>query len=136
MADRPISGRKDDWNYIASVGPDVCWTPMGSSVVPVPYDSFVTFERSVRTSKSVYNNQRDSRAYGVRGHEPGVRKGVVVSGYKQYATIRQGSSTVFSEGWQVVRDGDPAWINRPDPGSVEKRSSMIVTEHSYFSEGE
>jgi len=59
----------------------------------------------------------------VRGHEPGVRKGVVVSGYKQYATIRQGSSTVFSEGWQVVRDGDPAWINRPDPGSVEGRQN-------------
>jgi len=137
MTDRPVSGRKDDWNYIASVGPDVCWTPMGSSVVPVPYDSFVTFERSVRTSRSVYNNGREdfqanSRAYGVQGHEPGVKKGVVVSGYKQYATIRKGSSTVFSEGWQVVRDGDPAWINRPDPGPVEARASQAEEEIEYF----
>jgi len=137
MTNRPISGRKDNWNYIACVGPDVCWTPMGSSVVPVPYDSFVTFERSVRTSRSVYNNQREdfqanSRAYGVQGHEPGIKKGVVVAGYRQYATIRQGSLTVFSEGWQVVRDGDPAWINRPDPGPVEKRHARKRQKIEYF----
>lgn len=128
MSDRPVSGRKDDWNYIVAVGPDVCWTPMGSSKIPVPYDSFVTFEKSDRTSKTVFNNKREdfqanTRAYGVKGHEPGTLKGVVSPGYKQYATVRKGSSTVFSEGWQVVRDGDPAWINRPDPGPVEKRNA-------------
>ncbi|UXN05583.1 PAAR-like domain-containing protein [Bartonella sp. HY761] len=136
MATRPVSGRMDDWNYISAVGPDVCLTPIGSAKVPVAYDSFVTFEASERTSKSVYNNKKEdfqvnTRAKKIQGHEPGIDKGVVVQGHQKYATIRKGSSTVFSEGWQVVRDGDPAWINRPDKGAVEKRSAAQKNKIKY-----
>ncbi len=125
----PVSARQDGTNYIASVGPDVCWTRIGDKVVPVAYNSIVTFARTARTSRSVRNNgnedfQVNSRPFNIKGHEAGTLKGVAFPGHvKAYATVRKGSSTVFSEGWQVVRDGDPAWINRPDPGPTEPQRS-------------
>ncbi|WP_280952659.1 PAAR-like domain-containing protein [Neorhizobium alkalisoli] len=114
-------------------GPDVCWTPMGSSMVKVPYLSMVTLGASVRTSRTVRNNgkqdfQLNSRALVVTGHEPGVGRGVKVNGYKSHALAKKGSKTVFSEGWAVVRDSNPAWINRPGPGGTEPHRSMSEKE--------
>lgn len=125
----PISARRDGANIMHCTGPDVCKTPMGSSMVPVPYMSMVALGSSVRTSRTVRNNgkqdfQLNSRALVVTGHEPGVGKGVKVSGYKSHALAKKGSKTVFSEGWAVVRDSDPAWINRPGPGGTEPHRTM------------
>ena len=43
----------------------------------------------------------------------------------------EASSSVFSEGWAVVRDEDPAWMNRPDMGGTEERavSSTLDIDH-------
>ncbi|KQO75102.1 PAAR-like domain-containing protein [Rhizobium sp. Leaf262] len=125
----PISARRDGANIMHCTGPDVCKTPMGSSMVPVPYMSMVSLGSSVRTSRTVRNNgqqdfQLNSRALVVTGHEPGIGKGVKVSGYKSHALAKKGSKTVFSEGWAVVRDSDPAWINRPGPGATESHRTM------------
>ena len=127
----PISARKDGANIIHCTGPNVCKTPMGSSMVPVPYMSMVTLGGAIRTSKTVRNNgsqdfQLNSRTKAVVGHEPGVGKGVKVAGHKAYAHAKKGSSTVFSEGWAVVRNNDPAWINHPSPGPTEPRRAMSV----------
>ncbi|CUX57294.1 DUF4150 domain-containing protein [Agrobacterium tumefaciens] len=125
----PISARRDGANIMHCTGPDVCKTPMGSSMVPVPYMSMVALGSSVRTSRTVRNNgqqdfQLNSRALVVTGHEPGVGRGVKVNGYKSHALAKKGSKTVFSEGWAVVRDSDPAWINRPGPGGTEPHRTM------------
>lgn len=132
----PISARKDGANIIFSKGPDVCKTPMGSSMVPVPYITMVTLGPSLRTAKSVRNNSKpdfnlNTRTRGVTGHEPGVGKGVKDKGYKGYAHIKKGSSTVFSEGYAVVRDGDPAWINEPNAGPQEKRRSRSTRQEEH-----
>lgn len=129
----PISARRDGANIMHCTGPDVCWTPMGSSMVKVPYLSMVTLGSSVRTSRTVRNNGRqdfqlNSRALVVTGHEPGVGRGVKVNGYKSHALAKKGSKTVFSEGWAVVRDSDPAWINRPGPGGTEPHRLMSEKE--------
>lgn len=125
----PISARRDGTNIMHCTGPDVCKTPMGSSMVPVPYMSMVTLGSATRTSRTVRNNgkqdfQLNSRALVVTGHEPGVGKGVKVNGYKSHALAKTGSKTVYSEGWSVVRDSDPAWINRPGPGGTEPHRDM------------
>ena len=122
----PISARKDGANIIHSTGPDVCLTPIGGRDVPVPYMSLVNLSQSVRTSKSVRNNdsldfQLNSRANMVTGHEPGTSKGVAFPGYRAYAHAKTAAPDVFSEGWAVVRDSDPAWINHPDVQPVEPR---------------
>lgn len=124
----PVSSRKDGSNIIVSKGPDVCKTPMGSSMVPVPYMTMVTLGPSIRTAKSVRNNGNkdfnlNSRTRGVTGHEPGVGKGVKDAGYKGYAHVKKACSTVFSEGWAVCRHNDPAWINAAGPGPKEPRRS-------------
>lgn len=120
-----ISGRADaDVYLIVSTGPDVCWTPMGSSMVPVAYNSSARLDPAVRVSGSVGNNeisdfQLNSRAIKTTGHEPGSGRGVIVPGYLEVSLPRVASASVFSEGWAVVRDLDPAWVNRPDPGPIE-----------------
>jgi len=133
----PVSARNDGSNYAYSIGPDVCWTPMGSSVVPVPYFSIARFDPSSRTSRTVRNNglhdfQLNTRATRTQGHEPGTQKGVRVPGYKAISHAAQGSATVFSEGFAVVRNGDPARINRPDNGAQEPRRNKKTIKISYF----
>lgn len=126
----PISARKDGANMIVGKGPDVCKTPMGSSMVPVPYMTMVTLAPSTRTAKTVRNNGKpdfnlNTRTRLVTGHEPGVGKGVVDAGYKGFAHVQKGSSTVYSEGYAVTRNNDPAWINAASAGPTEtKRVKM------------
>ncbi len=122
----PISARKDGANIMVTKGPDVCKTPVGSSMVPVPYVTMVTLAPSIRTAKTVRNNGKhdfnlNTRTRLVTGHEPGVGKGVKDAGYKGYAHAKKGSATVFSEGWAVVRNGDPSWLNAASAGPKEPR---------------
>lgn len=132
----PVSARKHGSNLIHSKGPDVCKTPMGSSMVPVPYVTFVTLASSQRTAKTVFNNgfqdyTLTSRTKGVTGHEPGVGKGNVKAGYKQWANAKTAGPTVFSEGHAVIRDGDDSWVNGPDIQSepVKRTKSRRSNEH-------
>lgn len=121
----PITARKHVSNFIASTGPDVCLTPMGSSVVPVAYSSIAFFDKAVRTSSDVNDNaladfHLNARAKWVYGHEAGREKGVAVRGYKKaYAAAIQSSAYVAINGYPVVRDGDPAMINSPTPDPKE-----------------
>ena len=125
-----VSGRQQGGQYmIVSTGPDVCLTPMGSAMVPVPYISGAFLAAALRISTSVRNNggrdfQLNSRTAASFGHEAGVGMGVQQPGYKGMAHVQTASSTVYSEGWAVVRDGDPAWINHPDPGPPEPLRPM------------
>jgi hypothetical protein len=127
---KEVSGRQQGGQYmIASTGPDVCLTPMGSGMVPVAYCSVAFLDPAVRVSTSVRNNggrdfQLNSRAATSTGHEPGTGRGVQETGYKGMAHAKTASATVFSEGWAVVRDSDPAWINHPGPGPTEDRRTM------------
>lgn len=123
-----ISARKDGSNIIVSKGPDVCLTPMGSSMVPVAYNSIAFLDTAVRVSQNVFCNglqdfNLNSRASVSTGHEPGTGRGVVVPGYKGPAFAKSASSTVATNGFTVVRNNDPAWINRPDLGSTEPFSA-------------
>jgi len=132
----PISARRDGSNKLVSVGPDVCWTPVGDDMVPVAYHSVALLDPADRTGKVVRNNglpdfQLNSRALVTTGHEPGEGKGVFVEGYTTVSFAAEGSTVVYSEGWAVIRDGDLAFLNRPDLGSVESRRvySKETIEH-------
>ena len=129
----PISARYDGSNYLYSIAPDVCLTPMGGAMVPVPYNSIAFLDTSIRTSRTVRNNedtdfQLNSRASVTLGHEPGTGRGVVVPGYRTYSLIRKAEGTIFSEGWAIMRDGDPAWMNRPDPGPDDIRRTTSTED--------
>ncbi|MGI2036178.1 PAAR-like domain-containing protein [Rhizobium panacihumi] len=133
----PISARKEGTYFIHSIAPDVCLTPMGSAMVPVGYNTISFLDTAVRTSRTVRNNdlkdfQVNTRTSMVLGHEPGTGKGVIVKGYRSHAVVKRGAPTVFSEGWAVVRHGDPAKINRHGPGRVETPRSHETHGEEYY----
>lgn len=122
------SARRCASNVIVSVGPDVCRTPIGSSVVDVAYSSMVTLERTERFSPSVRNNgkfdcQLNGAVPGVTGHEPGTLRGTTNPGYKGWAHIETASHYVFSMGFSTWHHLQRAWINRHDPGPSEDQKS-------------
>lgn len=122
------AGRKCSTNYIASSGPDVCLTPVGSSVVPVAYSSIAFLGSAVRVDTTVRQNGKpdfnlNSRTPNSMGTEPGVRKGVVKSGHLGPACIRETTGSVFTSRWASTRHKDPAWINMSSQGSREKKRS-------------
>ncbi|NTF08909.1 DUF4150 domain-containing protein [Agrobacterium rubi] len=128
-----ISARKCDSNVIVSTGPDVCRTPVGSGVVDVAYCSIAHLDTAIRHSTTVRNNgkfdfQLNSRTSTSTGHEPGTKRGTVVSGYKGPAHVEIASPFVYSEGWATCSHRDPAWINRPDPGPVEPVKTIKEVE--------
>lgn len=133
----PTSARKDGANFVYSIGPDVCLTPMGGTMVPVAYNSIAFFDRVDRSITTVRNNGDEdfvvnSRPALCTGHEAGTGKGVKVPGYKSHAVVTQGANGIYAGGWAVVRDGDAAELNRPGPGGVESSRSQSTTtiEHA------
>ncbi|MCG7509246.1 DUF2515 family protein [Mesorhizobium retamae] len=124
-----VSARKCASNVIASRGPDVCLTPVGSAVVPVAYSSMVTLDKAVRYSPSVRDNgkfdlQLNTAVPGVTGHEPGTEKGAVSPGYKGIGLVDIASPFVYSEGFATWHHRQDAWINRPDPGPREPQKAL------------
>lgn len=121
-----VSARKDGTNYIASTGPDVCKTPIGSSVVPVPYSSIAFLGNSVRVNQTVRHNGKpdfmlNSRTPNSMGTEPGVRGGVVRPGHMGPAAVKVTTGSVFSKKWASAKHKDKAVINMASEGSAERR---------------
>lgn len=115
---------EDSLDVIVSTGPDVCLTPVGSTMVPVAYCSVSFLGQSERLSSTVLDNDTpdfhlNSRVCTSTGHEAGTGAGVVVPGYQGEAFVQSASPTVFVDGWATTRHGDPAFINRPGAGATE-----------------
>ncbi|MEH7840791.1 PAAR-like domain-containing protein [Rhizobium laguerreae] len=128
-----VSARRCASNVIVSVGPDVCKTPVGSTVVDVAYSSMVTLERTERFTPTVRDNgkfdcQLNGAVPGVTGHEPGTLRGVVNPGYKGWALVEEASSFVYSIGFATWHHMQDAWINRQDPGPQEPQKGRDTVE--------
>lgn len=125
MSDK-VSARRDGANFIASIGPDVCLTPVGNTVVPVAYSSIAFLGSAIRTSGNVRVNGKadfnlNSRTPNSMGTEPGVKKGIVISGHLGPAAVQRTTGSTFSNGWASVAHDDPSWINMAAPGPTEKK---------------
>lgn len=121
-----VGARRDGANFIASTGPDVCLTPMGSAKVPVAYSSIAFLGTAMRQNASVRLNGKaafslNSRTPNSMGTEPGIHKGLAQSGHLGPAAVKLASGSTFIEGWAAVSHGDPAWINMASPGPTEAK---------------
>lgn len=121
-----VGARKDGSNYIASTGPDVCKTPVGSSVVPVPYSSIAFLGSAGRVNKTVRLNGKpqfmlNSRTPNSMGTEPGVQKGVAQAGHLGPAAVKVTTGSVFSSGWAAAKHKDKSVINMASKGPTEKK---------------
>lgn len=115
MADKEGT-RKTAAAILVCSAPDVCKTPSGPSVVPVPYQitslcSSATGEVTSVRMTGIPCLNLDSKLSTVIGDEPGVAGGVKSGVNKSICEFISGSSTVNASGKPVIRHDDPAKMN-------------------------
>lgn len=113
----PIGARKDSSFYAVTMEPDVCLTPMGAGMVPVPYMLYASFDGSGKCIESVRFNRKASFVFDhslaptVEGDEPGTGGGVKSGVNKGKVWAHESSTNVRAEGRKIVRAGDRCWMN-------------------------
>lgn len=114
---QPREGLRDlDEARIVSLAPDVCLTPVGSSVVPIPYPvvDFCGHDRnytpSVRFTGKKAMVMRSCTTH-VHGDAPGVRKGVRSGTVESICEPIGHAAEVRAESSHVIRHLDRFWMN-------------------------
>lgn len=102
---------------VSIVGPDVCKTPVGSAIVPIPYPNIGKSSDTAKGPKSV---KTDGKMPMVKkaiytkttGDEPGVQKGIISGKVSDECEFMMYSFDVKFEGKNVCRMGDPLFHNK------------------------
>jgi hypothetical protein len=102
---------------ILITAPDVCKTPMGSSVVPIPYCNTSVSKDTLNGSTTVFADGKpfmlkDSVFFKSTGDEPGVARGVGSGTVGSVAKFTNYSFDVKVEGRNVCRRLDPMTSNK------------------------
>lgn len=136
-----IGARRDAGFKAISTAPSINKTPIGPSMVPLPYPTVQDLSNSVGVARSVRFNgepayvlHRSAQPKGT-GDEPGTGKGVRSGTVTGEVKPVVGSSTVRVEGKYVVRDGDACTMNggnnpgiyvtSPAPGCAVSNGTFI-----------
>lgn len=112
-----IGARKDSTFKAISTTPSVNKTPVGPSMVPIPYPTVQDLSNSINTARSVKFNGKpaylldQSTQPKGKGDEPGTGKGVKSGTVTGEVKPAQGCKTVRIEGKYVVREGDACTMN-------------------------
>lgn len=120
MADERITSR-DGQYVLISMAPDVCLTPIGNSVVPIPYPISHRMDQAQQCSSNVYVNGHPVYLHGlsyvdkVQGDEAGSKGGVITGVHQKISHSLQKSATVFVNGHPIVRTGDKVHMNTRKP---------------------
>ena len=112
-----------DSGGVLTTGPDVCLTPMGPSVVPIPYTNIATSADTSQGSTSVAMDSNPIMLKGSvfsksTGDEPGKVGGVASGVTKGKAKFVNYSSDVFADGKPVCRRLDPMVSNLSAAGNT------------------
>jgi len=99
------------------VFPDVCKTPIGPAIVPIPYPNIGLAADTSNGAKSVKTDGKMPMVKGAKystssGDEPGVAKGLLSGKIKGECEFLMYSFDVKFEGRNVCRLGDPLWHNK------------------------
>ncbi len=113
----PLEGSREVYQgIIVSMVPDVCLTPSGSGLVPIPYTIWCLQADAANLANSV--RQAGDRSHAVfsivlhcYGDEPGVGGGVNSGTAGADCTPMTWSSSVRTEGRNMVRHMDLWWMN-------------------------
>jgi hypothetical protein len=102
---------------LSTVFPDVCKTPVGSAVVPIPYPNIGKSSDTSKGPKTVLTDGEmpmvKEAQYSVSsGDEAGTVKGVVSGDQKGVCEFMMYSFDVKFEGRNVCRLGDPLFHNK------------------------
>jgi hypothetical protein len=102
---------------LSTVFPDVCKTPVGSAVVPIPYPNIGKSSDTSKGPKSVFTDGempmvKEAQYSMSSGDEAGSLKGVISSDQKGVCEFMMYSFDVKFEGKNVCRLGDPLFHNK------------------------
>lgn len=102
---------------MSAVFPDVCKTPVGPSIVPIPYPNIGKASDTSDGPKSVKTDGKMPMVKGAKyststGDEAGTAKGVMSSSTKGECEFMMYSFDVKIEGKNVCRLGDPLFHNK------------------------
>lgn len=120
MADERVTAKDDDY-VLVCLAPDVCLTPMGNSVVPIPYPITHQMGSAQQCSANVFVNGKPAFRHGlsfvdaVKGDAPGNKGGVVSGVYGKVSHSIAHSPSVFINGLPMVRTGDRVHMNTKKP---------------------
>lgn len=122
MADKEAT-RKISEAILVCRTPDVCKTPMGSSMVPVPYQIISKFETATKTATTVNFTGEPAFNMGsylptVIGDEAGVGGGMKSGTHKGKCVPVTHSTTVRVEKQWLVRHDDLFQMNGTDSGNT------------------
>ena len=112
-----VTARKDGSWRVVSLAPDVCKTPMGSSIPPVPYPVTAQLETTTSVASSVRANGHPVVVYDMSivpttiGDAAGAAKGVKSGTVQGKCYPKDHSGTVRAEGKLLVRHDDLFWMN-------------------------
>lgn len=112
--------RRADEPYVVNMFPDVCLTPLGSLMVPVPYQIYGSFTAVERAELTVRMDKRETvtaQSYipHVVGNELGTGGGILSGVNRGTCNAITYSSTVFASGQQIVRHTSLYWMNCQGP---------------------
>lgn len=120
-----ITARKNGQWMVICMAPDVCKTPVGSAIVPIPYPVIAKLGDSVKTIPNVKAN--GDELLTISGHIPttlgdqaGVQKGIKSGTVGAAASYKksQHSSTVRAGKQRILRHGDMYWMNGKAPSGI------------------
>jgi len=102
---------------LSTVFPDVCKTPVGTSVVPIPYPNIGVAADTAKGPKSVKVDGEMPMVKGAQyskssGDEAGVKKGIISNKQKAECEYMMYSFDVKMEGKNACRMGDPLFHNK------------------------
>ncbi len=112
-----MAGKLEDY-IIVSMSPDVCLTPVGGNMVPVPYPLVHRMDQTQNFSPNVFVNgfgsfmANESFIGNVQGAEAGYGGGLVSGAQSESSLAIDRSATVFINGQPMVRSGDAVWMNQ------------------------
>ncbi|GAB2854585.1 hypothetical protein GCM10027277_23890 [Pseudoduganella ginsengisoli] len=103
--------------YCVSVTPDICKTPVGNSVIPIPYTITGEFKDAQDVSRSVKMHSEPAFLHGksfipsVKGDERGTVGGIKSGTYLKRVQPKDKSSTKGANGTQTVQESRFIWMN-------------------------
>lgn len=102
---------------MSMVFPDVCKTPVGSAIVPIPYPNIGKASDTSKGPKTVLTDGKMPMVKGAQyskssGDEAGIKKGIISSDQKGVCEFMMYSFDIKFEGKNVCRLGDPLFHNK------------------------
>lgn len=118
MAEQVVARQQSGWKVVGML-PDVCRTPMGSSLPPVPYAVYAELDSAVEVARSVRSNGHPLVIHDASwtpqtlGDAPGVGKGIRSGTVQGKCYPARHSGSVRAEKCWIVRHDDKFEMNAP-----------------------